>query len=106
MYEFMLKTGFDKKSLLTTNANMSPTNGPPSLSLWLQDILFYATNRLNLSIRTLQIPKDSQGKGWIMLSNGSWTRGIGVLQRKEADICSSPTGTQFNKNSHSRKGII
>ena len=35
-----------------------------------------------------------------MLVNGSWTGGIGVLQRKEADICSVPTGIEFNQTSN------
>ena len=50
-----------------------------------------------MRVRTLQIPHTP---GWKMLANGSWTGGIGVLQREEADICSVPTGTGFNQTSH------
>ena len=42
------------------------------------------SGKLNMTIRHVEIPSGR----WQMLENGSWTGGIGVLQRDEADIVS------------------
>ena len=34
-----------------------------------------------------------------MLDNGSWTGGVGVLQRREADACTSALGVTFERAS-------
>ena len=50
----------------------------------LQNLLFYIAEALNATIMTTE----SLNTGtWKKLKNGSWTGGIGVLQRMEADIC-------------------
>ena len=64
---------------------------------WLQDILFYVTDRLNLKMATHIIPATS--RGWIELENGSWTGGVGVLQKREADICSATVGVTLERAS-------
>ena len=43
---------------------------------WFQDVLFYATDRLKLKVRTREIPPT---KGWKKLDNGSWTGGTVTL---------------------------
>ena len=63
---------------------------------WFQDVLFYTTDRLNLNMRTREIPPT---KGWRKLDNGSWTGGPGILQRREADVCSSAVGFTFERTS-------
>ena len=40
--------------------------------------------KLNMTVKHIEIP---DGR-WLMFDNGSWTGGIGVLQRREADIVS------------------
>ena len=54
----------------------------------LQHLIFYIADRLNLSIRTIEMIQEP----WKKLENGSWTGGIGELQRKESDICSNGMG--------------
>ena len=50
----------------------------------LQNVLFYIVEALNATMETTEI----LGRVvWKRLQNGSWTGGIGVLQRMEADIC-------------------
>ena len=49
----------------------------------LQNLLFFMAETLNATIKTTELP--SLG-AWRELQNGSWTGGIGILQRKEADI--------------------
>ena len=63
---------------------------------WFQDVLFYATDRLNLKVRTKVVPHT---KDWKKLDNGSWTGGPGILQRREADVCSSAVGITFERTS-------
>ena len=60
-----------------------------------QDILFYITEHLNLTVKPEEIPSGR----WERLENGSWTGGIGVLQRKEADVCSVGVGINIERNS-------
>ena len=60
----------------------------------LQNLIFYITERLNLSIKTIEMPQEQ----WKMLENGSWTGGVGVLQRKEADICSNGMGILHDRS--------
>ena len=55
-----------------------------------QDKLLYITDKLNLTVRTT----DAVSKQFKELENGSWSGGIGQLQRKEADVCSP--GWSFN----------
>ena len=59
---------------------------------YIQDLLFYITDSLNLTIKTIEYPQPSN-----LLENGSWTAGRGLLQRKEIDVMSqgsviSPSG--------------
>ena len=49
----------------------------------LQNLLFFMTETLNATIKTTELPTLG---AWRKLQNGSWTGGIGMLQRKEADI--------------------
>ena len=62
---------------------------------YFQDKLFCITDRLNLTLHTKEIPKEE----WKLLENGSWTGGIGLLQRKEVDICSVGLGVTVKRNS-------
>ena len=55
----------------------------------LQDLMFYMAERVNLSIKAIEEIYDGQ---WKMSENGSWRGGVGVLQRKEADVCSFGMG--------------
>ena len=48
-----------------------------------QEQLFYITDMLNLSIRTIEYPFGSK-----LLENGSWTHGRGLFQRKQVDVAS------------------
>ena len=50
----------------------------------LQNIIFYIAEKLNAKIETTEFKLRGR---WKMLENGSWTGGVGVLQRREADIC-------------------
>ena len=61
---------------------------------YFQEMLFYITERLNLNIIIREIPKER----WRQLENGSWTGGIGILQRKEADICSVGMGMKLERS--------
>ena len=57
---------------------------------WLQDWLFYIRDRLGFTILTKRSPqKELGGKP---LENGSWTGCVGMLQRKEIDVCSAGLG--------------
>ena len=60
---------------------------------YVQDILFYATDHLNLTIETIEAP-------WVnkMLKNGSWTGQIGFLQRKEADVVTTKLGISLHRS--------
>ena len=49
----------------------------------LQNLLFFMAETLNATIKTIELPALG---AWRKLPNGSWTGGIGILQRKEADI--------------------
>ena len=50
---------------------------------YIQDLLFYITDSLNLTIKTIEYTYPSN-----LLENGSWTAGRGLLQRKEIDVMS------------------
>ena len=63
---------------------------------WFQDVLFYVTDGLDLAMK---IKKNPLTRGWKKLNNGTWTGGIGVLQRKEADIVSSAVGVTLERDS-------
>ena len=54
----------------------------------LQDLLSCITEKVNMTVRATQLPHEP----WEMLANGSWTGGMGVLQRQEADIVSAGLG--------------
>ena len=60
---------------------------------WYQDILFYITDRLNLTIETIEAQ-------WVnkLLDNGSWTGQIGFLQRQEADVVTTSLGITLQRN--------
>ena len=49
----------------------------------LQNLLFFMAETLNATIKTTELPALG---AWKELQNGSWTGGIGMLQRKETDI--------------------
>ena len=58
-----------------------------------QDLLFYITGRLNVTITTLSLERSIT-----RLKNGSWTGSIGVLQRKEADIVTTGLGLNLERS--------
>ena len=58
-----------------------------------QDMLFYMTDKLNLSIEIVESPWDMK-----LLDNGSWTGEIGFLQRKEADVVSTNLGVNIQRS--------
>ena len=53
-----------------------------------QEMLFYITEKVNMTVQTTEVPHEP----WEMLENGSWTGGIGILQRNEVDIVSLGLG--------------
>ena len=59
-----------------------------------QDQLFYITDRLNFNITTIEHEWSAT-----KLENGSWTGALGVLQRGEADIVTTGTGLNLERNS-------
>ena len=54
---------------------------------YFQDMLFYITDRLNLTFATVEAQWNVD-----LLENGSWTGIIGMIQRKEIDVISSGLG--------------
>lgn len=62
---------------------------------YFQDMLFYIIQHLNLKVEHREIPNEKLEK----LENGSWTGDIGVLQRKEADVCSAGIGIKIERSS-------
>ena len=58
-----------------------------------QDLLFYITDWLNLTIETIEHPWSME-----LLENGSWTGGIGFLQRQEADVVSTGMGINLQRS--------
>ena len=60
---------------------------------YLQDMLFFITDRLNVSVETLEVEW-----GATLFENGSWSGGMGVLQRKEADVFSSGLAITFERS--------
>ena len=69
------------------NDNIVGSNG------YYQDILFYITDKLNLTIEIIESPWEME-----LLDNGSWTGEIGFLQRKEADVASSGLGINLQRS--------
>ena len=63
----------------------------------LQDLMFYMAERVNLSIRAIELNLD-YGELRGELANGSWGGGVGVLQRKEADVCSFGLGILLERS--------
>ena len=61
---------------------------------YFQEMLFYIIKHLNLKIETIEIPNERIEK----LDNGSWTGDIGVLERKEADVCSAGIGIKMERS--------
>ena len=61
----------------------------------LQTGIFHITEKLNLTIRTVELVDDGV---WRRSENGSWNGGVGVLQRKEADICSNGMGVVHDRS--------
>ena len=55
---------------------------------YFQDMLFYITEKLNLTIETVE----AMEKYSYLLENGSWTGPMGLLQRKEVDVLSIAMG--------------
>ena len=54
---------------------------------------FVIVDKLNMTLETVEIPDGP----WRMLENGSWTGGIGRLQRREADIVSVLMGMRAQR---------
>ena len=61
----------------------------------MQDELFYMTERLNLTVITKPCTFQSR-----LLENGSWSGGMGVLQRQEADIASYLLGVDLQRTQY------
>ena len=61
---------------------------------YFQEMLFYIIAHLNLKVSTVEIQNESLQK----LENGSWTGDIGILQRKEVDVCSSGIGMKLERS--------
>ena len=59
---------------------------------YMQDLLFYITDKLNMKIEIIQAQWKNE------LRNGSWTGGIGYLQRQEADVVSSALGINIQRS--------
>ena len=89
-FENSLGESYQAKIIRNKNGTIVRTSG------WFQDILFYVTDRINLKVMNREIPPTN--KGWILLDNGSWTGGVGMLQRKEADICSDGVGVTYDRS--------
>ena len=60
---------------------------------YIQDMLFYITDKLNLTIAIIESPWGSK-----LLDNGSWTSEFGFLQRKEADVVSTGMGISLQRS--------
>ena len=61
---------------------------------YFQEMLFYIIAHLNLKVSTVEILNENLQK----LENGSWTGDIGILQRREADVCSSGIGMKLERS--------
>ena len=78
----ILDNGFFSHILRDDANNINGSSG------FFQDILYDITEKVNLTVNTTEIPHEP----WEMLENGSWTGGIGILQRNEVDIVSLGLG--------------
>ena len=60
---------------------------------YFQDMLFYITDRLNMTIENIEV-------GWTnkLLANGSWTGSMRSLVRKEADVATSGLGISLQRS--------
>ena len=58
----------------------------------MQDELFYMTERLNLTVITKPCTFRNQ-----LFENGSWSGGMGLLQRQEADVVSYLLGVNLQR---------
>ena len=61
---------------------------------YLQEMLFYITDKLNLTIET----KEAKRAPSFPLENGSWTGFIGLLERKEVDVLSMGLGINHQRS--------
>ena len=82
----LLINGVKGRKLIEVNGTIIGSEG------YFQDKLFYMTDRLNLTMKTVQSPNEA---GYI-LANGSWTGCIGMLQKGQIDVESSGRGIQNN----------
>ena len=60
-----------------------------------QEMLFYITDNLNLTVKTVEAPWNLE-----LLGNGSWTGDMGFLQRREADVVSSGLGINLQRSNY------
>ena len=62
---------------------------------YFQDMLFYITDRLNMTIENKQV-------GWTnkLLENGSWTGSMKSLDEKEADVATSGLGISLQRSAY------
>ena len=74
----LFQNGQGAQFIKDTNGKIIGSNG------WFQDMLFYITDKLNLTVETVEAKKEAA----ILLENGTWTGYIGLLQRKEVDVLS------------------
>ena len=58
-----------------------------------QDILFYITDKLNLTIKTVESTSRTK-----LLNNGSWTGLMGLLQRRKVDLYSTGLGVTLERS--------
>ena len=61
----------------------------------MQEILFYITDNLNLTVKTCEVQWGNK-----LLENGSWTAGIGTLQRRYADVASTGLGMNLQRSDY------
>ena len=67
---------------------------------YIPDKLFYITDNLNLTIETLMVTGRNR-----LLKNGSWDGAVGVLLRKEADVCTRGLGITLQRSDYIDMGI-
>ena len=66
----------------------------------IQDMLFYITDNLNLTIETLMVTGKNK-----LLENGTWDGAMAILLRKEADVCSRGMALDLQRSSYIDMGI-
>ena len=82
----LLINGVPDRKLIKVNGTIIGSEG------YFQDKLFYITDRLNLTVKTVESPYE----GGSMLANGSWSGCFGMLQRGEIDVDSYGRGIRNN----------